>query len=92
MYATFSSSGFSDLSNVRFSKKLIFTCWSVLTDFCQYLHLPLNLFLLVFSLRKRVLKEVVTVANVLMGVRLVLKNEPSGFIILIALTLLMKIV
>ena len=83
MYATFSSFGFSDLSNVRFLKKSIFTCWSVLTDFCQYLRLPLNIFSFGVLLRERALKEVVTVANVLMGVRLVLKLNPSGFIILI---------
>ena len=44
------------------------------------------------DLRGRALKEVVTVANVLMGVILVLKLNQSGFIILITLTLLMKIV
>ena len=40
----------------------------------------------------RALKEVVIVANVLIGVRLVLKLNQSGFFILITLTLLMKIV
>ena len=45
-YLTFISFALFDLSNKRFSKKIIFTCCSVLTDFCQYLHLPLNLFLL----------------------------------------------
>ena len=43
-------------------------------------------------MRGRALKEVVTIANVLMGVRLVLKLNQSGFIILVTLTLLMKIV
>jgi hypothetical protein len=33
------------LSNIRFSKKSIFTCCSILTDFCHYSHLPLTLFL-----------------------------------------------
>ena len=41
-YLTFVSSAFFDLSNIRFSKKLIFTDYSVLTDFCYYLHLPLQ--------------------------------------------------
>jgi hypothetical protein len=44
-YLTFISFALFDLSNRRFSKKLIFTCCSVLTDFCHYLHLPLDLFL-----------------------------------------------
>ena len=29
------------MSNRRFSKNLFSTCWSVLTDFCHYLHLLL---------------------------------------------------
>ena len=45
-YLTFISFALFDLSNIIFSKKFIFTCCSVLTDFCQYLHLPLNLFFL----------------------------------------------
>ena len=73
MYATFSSSGFSDLSNVRFSKKI-----DLYLLFCFDRFLPIFAFAsksLSFGilLRKRVLKEVVTVANVLIGVRLVLK-------------------
>jgi hypothetical protein len=43
-YPTFVSFALFDLSNKRFSKKLIFTCYSVLIDFCHYLHLPLDLF------------------------------------------------
>ena len=42
IYLTFVRSAFVDLSNRRFSKKLIFTDCSVLTDFCYYLHLPLQ--------------------------------------------------
>ena len=40
-YLTFVSSTLFDLSNRRSSKKFIFTCWSVLTDFCHFLHLLL---------------------------------------------------
>jgi hypothetical protein len=47
-YVTFISFALFDLSNRRFSKKLIFTICSVLTDFCHYLHLPLDLFLFEF--------------------------------------------
>jgi hypothetical protein len=42
---TFISFSLFDLSNIRFSKKSIFTSCSVLTDFCHYLYLPLDLFL-----------------------------------------------
>jgi hypothetical protein len=61
------------LSNRRFSKKLIFTYYSVLTDFCHYLHLPLDLFLFEFFWSEEILEEVVTVDNVLMDVVLELK-------------------
>jgi hypothetical protein len=47
-YLTFISFALFDLSNIRFPKKLIFTCCSVLTHFCHYLHLPLDLFLFEF--------------------------------------------
>src|SRR4051812_15237136 len=40
-YPTLVSSAFFDLSNKRCSEKSMFTCWSVLTDFCHHLHLPL---------------------------------------------------
>ena len=40
-YLTLVSSTLFDLSNRRSLKKLVFTCWSVLTDFCHYLHLLL---------------------------------------------------
>jgi hypothetical protein len=45
---TFISFSLFDLSNRRFSKKSIFTSCSVLTDFCHYLRLPLDLFLFEF--------------------------------------------
>ena len=52
-----SSSAFFDLRNGRFSKKSIFTDCSVLTDFCYYLHLPLQcLSFLVLSI-KELLKD-----------------------------------
>jgi hypothetical protein len=47
-YLTFISFALFDLTNRRFSKKLIFTSCSVLIDFCHYLHLPLDLFLVEF--------------------------------------------
>jgi hypothetical protein len=61
------------LRNRRFSKKSIFTCCSVLTDFCHYLHLPLNLFLFEFFWSEELLKEVATVDNFLFDVLLELK-------------------
>jgi hypothetical protein len=72
-YLTFVSFALFDLSNRIFSKKSIFTCCSVLTDFCHYLYLPLNLFLFEFFWSEGLLKEVATVANVLMDVFLELK-------------------
>ena len=42
---TFISFALSDLSNIRWSKKLIFTCCSVLTDFCHILPLAFLPFL-----------------------------------------------
>jgi hypothetical protein len=72
-YLTFISFALFDLSNRTFSKKSIFTCCSVLTDFCHYLHLPLNLFLFEFFWSEEFLKEVATVANVSIDVVLELK-------------------
>jgi hypothetical protein len=72
-YLTFVIFALLDLSNRRFSKKSIFTCCSVLTDFCHYLHLPLNLFLFEFFWSEELLKEVATVSNVLMDVLLEFK-------------------
>jgi hypothetical protein len=81
-YATFISFALFHLSNRRSSKKSFFLYCSVLTDFCQLLHLPLNPTLLLFLYEERALKEVVTVANVLMVVRLVLKLDQIRFIII----------
>jgi hypothetical protein len=61
------------LSNRRFLKKSIFTCCSILTDFCHYLHLSLDLFLFEFFWSRNFLEEVDTVANVLIDVILELK-------------------
>ena len=44
-YVIFISRPLFDLSYRSTSKNFIFTACSVLTDFCLYLHLPLNLFL-----------------------------------------------
>ena len=71
-YLTFVSSTLFDLSNIRSSKNLVFTCWSVLTDFCHYLHL-----LLVGSFLRsfwgiELFEGSATVASVLMEVYLVL--------------------
>jgi hypothetical protein len=52
------------------------------------LHLPLNLFLL----REELFEEVARVADVLMDVSYMLELNPSGFVIFIALMLLMRIV
>ena len=57
-YLTFISLPLFDLSNIRFLKKLIFSCCSVLTDFCHYLLLPLNLFLFEFFCVKEIFEEV----------------------------------
>jgi hypothetical protein len=45
---TFISFALFYLSNRRFSKKSIFTSWSIMTDFWHYLRLPLDLFLFEF--------------------------------------------
>jgi hypothetical protein len=72
-YLKFVSFVLFNLSNRRFSKKSIFTRCSVLTYFCHYLHLPLDLFLFEFFWSEEFLREVATVANVLIDVVLELK-------------------
>jgi hypothetical protein len=72
-YLTFVSFALFDLSNRIFSKKSIFTCCSVLTKFCHYLHLPLDLFLFEFFSSGEILREFATVANVSIYVVLKLK-------------------
>ena len=81
-----------ELSDGKNSKKSVFANCFVLTDFCHYLHLPLILFLFEFFWGKEFFEEVATVAYVLIDALLMLYLNPSGFVILIALTSLMKIV
>ena len=76
---------------INFKKKVFANC-SVLTDFCHYLHLPLILFLFEFFWGKELSKEVATVAYILIDALIMLELNPSGFVILIALMSLMKIV
>ena len=83
---------FSIWATEDFRKKSIFTDCSVLTDFCHYLHLSLNLFYFWVLLRERAFWKFATVANALMDVLHMLELNPSGFVNLIALMLLMKIV
>ena len=78
------------MSDGKNSKKSVFANCSVLTDFCHYLHLPLILFLFEFFWGKELFEEVATVAYALMYVLYMLELNPSGFVILIALMLLMK--
>ena len=71
-YLTFISSTLFDLSNRRSSKFFVFTCWSVLTDFCHFLHLLLvSSFLSSFG--ELLFEGSATVASVLMEVYLVLE-------------------
>ena len=91
-YITLISFALFGLSNKRFSNSSIFTCCSVLKDFCHHLHLPLDLFLFDVLLIKELYKEVVTVANVLNGCYTCVETEPKWFYYLITLTVLMKIV
>ena len=67
------------MSNRRFSNNLIFTCCSVLTDFCHYLRLPLDLFPFDVLLFKELYKQVVAVANVLNGCYTCVETEPKWF-------------
>ena len=57
-YLTFVSFALFDLSNIRFSKKMIFNCWSVLTDFANLAFASLFDFLFEFFLgfRKELLQ------------------------------------
>ena len=78
-YLTFVSFVLFYLSNISFLNNSIFSCYSVLTDFCHYLHLPLDLFLFDVLLIKELYKEVVTVANVLNGCYTCVETEPKWF-------------
>ena len=72
-YLTFVSSTLFDLTNIRSSKKFVFTCWSILTDFCHFLHLLLvGSFLSSFG-ELSFFEGSATVACVLMEVLLVLE-------------------
>jgi hypothetical protein len=85
---TFISFALSDLSNRRFSKKSIFTCCSVLIDFCHYLRLPLDLFLFEFFWSQNFWESCYN-SLFFNGCYL---NQKSGFTILHTLMLLIKIV
>jgi hypothetical protein len=64
---TFISFALFDLSNRRSLEKLIFVSCSVLTDFCHYLCLPLDLFLFLSSFDHGNFEEVATVAYAFNG-------------------------
>ena len=72
-YLTFVSSTLFDLSNRRSWKKFVFTCWSVLTDFCHFLHLLLVGSFLSSFWGIELFEGSATVACVLMEVLLVLE-------------------
>ena len=78
-YLTFVSSTLFDLSNRRSSKKLVFTCWSVLTDFCHYLHLLLVGSFLGSLWGIELFMGSATVDFVLMVVLFVLKLNPKTY-------------
>ena len=78
-YLTFVMSTLFDLSNRRSSKKIVFTCWSVLTDFCHYLHLLLVGSFLGSLWGIELFEGSATVACVLMEVLLVLKLNPKTY-------------
>ena len=91
-YLTFISFALFDLSNRGFSKKSIFTCCSVLSDFCHYLHVASISFLFEFFWKKELWKEVATVAMLLWMSFTCVETEPKWSFILITLMLLMRIV
>jgi hypothetical protein len=81
-----------DLSNRRFLKKLIFTRCSVLTNFCHYLRLPLDLFLFEFFWSRNSWGSCY-ISLCFNGCYTWVETEPkSGFTILHTLMLLIKIV
>jgi hypothetical protein len=90
-FLTFISFSLFDLSNRRFSKKLVFTSCSVLTDFCHYLCLPLDRFFF-SSFDHGTFEKVSIVAYALMGVILEFKlNQNSRFTIVLTLMLLIEL-
>src|SRR3954451_9529414 len=87
-YPTFISFVLFDLSNGSFSKKSIFTCWSVLTDFCHQLHLPL--ILIPFQILFGILESICYSSFYFNGFQL--KFEPKGLLFLHTLMLPMRLV
>jgi hypothetical protein len=89
---TFISFAPFDLINRRFSKKLIFTSCSVLTDFCHYLCLPLDLSLFEFFWSWNFWESCYS-SLCFNGCFTWVETEPkSGFTILHTLMLLIRIV
>ena len=91
-YLTFVSSTLFYLSNRRSSKKFVFTCWSVLTDFCHYLHLLLIDSFLGYFWEIEIFEEIATVDCVFSESFAVPKLNPRVYYLLNTLMLLMKIV
>jgi hypothetical protein len=89
-YLTSISFALFDLSNLIFSKKLIFTNCSVLTDFCHYLYLPLDLILFEFFWSRNFLRKLLQ--WLMCYLYLSWNWTKGGFTILHKLMLLMRIV
>src|SRR4051812_39903583 len=80
------------MGNRRFSKKSVSTCWSVLTDFCHYLHLLLIDSFLGSFWEIELFEGIATVACIFSESFAVLKLNPKVYYLLNTLMLLMKIV
>ena len=91
-YLTLVSSVFFDLSNRRFSKKIIFSDCSVLTDFCHFIHFASETFSFWVLLGKEIFEECYSIICYFGCFSLHVKAETSWSIILITLMLLMRIV
>src|SRR4051812_35056497 len=89
-YLTLVSSTLFYLSNIRSSKKSVSTCWSVLTDFCHYLHLLLIDSFLGYFWEIEIFEGIATVDCVFSESFAVLKLNPRVYCILNTLMLLMK--
>ena len=72
-YITFVRSTLFDLINRRSLKKSIFTCWSVLTDFCHFSAFASCWFLFEFFWGIELFEEIATVACILLEVLLMLE-------------------
>ena len=79
-YLTFVSSTLFDLSNRRSSKKFVFTCWSVLTDFYHFLHLLLVDSLLGSFWGIEIFEGSATVACVFNGSFIGVETEPKDLL------------